>query len=318
MTQAITALMTAKDVRVEEGGASLIDGLSFESDRDHVVLVGNWSPLFRVLANLARVTRGELLVEGAPLAPAVAAAIVGVALHDALLPPDWTPVDYLARSAELIGMRPREARRAASTALELTGIAGLAKRKLRTLDAAGRCAVLITHAALASPRVIILERPLAGLGDDAAAFVLGVIERAVSGRRSVISVAHASIGPERRLAQRAEEALNISRNAAVLRIDVKRAIDNVAALYVVAASRHAPALAEELERRGIIVRETTGAGDSARLLVELSAPRKPDDIVDAAVMLDAPLVEMTPLFESDSRLVSTSTGTGALSDATRR
>lgn len=318
MTGALAALLTARDVRVEEGGASLMDGLSFESDADHVVLVGDWSPMFRVLANKARVTRGELLVEGAPLVPAVAAAIVGVALHDALLPPDWTAADYLARSAELIGMRARQARRAASTALELTGIAALAKRKLRTLDAAGRCAVLVTHAALASPRVIILERPLAGLADDAAAFVLGVIERAVSGKRSVISVAHASIGPERRLAQHAEEALIISRNAAVLRIDVRRGIDNVAALYVVAASRHAPALAEELERRGIIVRERSGAGDSARMLVDLGASRKPDDIVDAAVMLDAPLLEMTPLFEADTRLAGASTGTGAPLDPARQ
>jgi hypothetical protein len=110
-------------------------------------------------------------------------------------------------------------------------------------------------------------------------------------------LSHVGAGPERLLAAMAGELLLMGRDGVVLRVDSKDGARDGRRYYIVTARRHAPAYAEELRRRGIAIRTRSGEGDAARFLVELTESQTPDALVDAAVTLDVPLVEMVPLLE---------------------
>ncbi len=168
------------------GEGPLAEELTGEAAGPRVGLVGDWTPLFRMLAREARVVAGRAEVLGVPAEQAVAQGRVGVALASTPLPPGWRGGDYVLESARLAGMG-RRARAAAQAALARLGLERMARRPVRALSPVERRALLVAHAIVNDPPALAVEDPLDGLEPGAAASLRVVLERASEGRQLLVS-----------------------------------------------------------------------------------------------------------------------------------
>lgn len=303
-----SALLSCESVRIDFDGAALLDGLSCSSSADRLGLVGDWSPLFRVLGSQAVVSAGRLFVHGAAAGEAVQQGSVGLAVCDPPLPPDLRAAEYLAASASLLGLGRADARRAASGVLERLGLTSLAPRKLAQLGVPERRALLLLHAMLGEPPVLALETPLAGLDDAAGAWLLELVFRAAFEKRLIVSVANAApSGPERALLDRAAELMVLGAGSLLRQGPPAEALAP-ARRVLVTVLRRAPALAQRLSEDGAVVHVTQASGvlarfpregladlgEAARLLVELPEGGAADLVLAAALATEAPIVELVP------------------------
>lgn len=305
----MTALLTMQDARIDVDGAALLDGLTFSAADIRVGLVGAWGPLFQLLAGEARLAAGGVRVHDHDAASAVREGVVGVALCDPALPHDWSAHTYLYQSARLTGLGRSAARGAARDALEKLGMQHLSGTALGRLRAVERRALLVAHASLGDPPVLAVESPLEALDTDSQGWLSQVLQRASSGRRLIVSVAHApALGPERNLLDRMDEVLVLEANSLVAQGPPGHALSH-GPRYLVSVARHGRALAEALSEQELRVDIAQQAGsseplgqapvaDAARLIVHLPEGAPPDAILDAALALNAPLLELVPLARS--------------------
>ena len=291
-----SALISARDARIDADGAVLLDSLSFEADGARVGLLGAFGPLFRLFSSRAELSRGSVDVLGRAARLAVATNVLGLAPLDPVLPERWTVADYLVASAGLIGLSRRASKGAAADALETVEVRTLAKRKIATLSAVERRIALIAHALLGAPQAILIERPLAQLSDDDAGVVRIAVERAAVGRRLLVMVdAPAGLGPELNLLS-AMDRVAVLEAGAIVAVGPPSEALAPSPRCVVRTGRHAPALIDALGRRGLRVEPTDEAGaEAARLVVFLPAGATAMTIVEAALEVEAPLLELVPV-----------------------
>lgn len=291
------ALLHCDRARIDAGGAPLIEGLSVTTTGNQVGLVGNFQPLFQLLAGRARVVSGAVRIRGRDPRAAVRECKLGLALADAVLPDAWTALEYLAQSAELAGLRRGEARPAARSALGALGLPHLEARRLATLTLAEKRALLIAHTTLGAPDAIALEAPLEGLDSRGAELVVEAIHRAGASRGVLASVpAPQPLGAERALLDRMDEVLVLEAGLLVAHgsaADALRA-DTRCALTV---TRRGSELVARLTETGYAARLLPGTEGRthARLIVEISAGQSTDELLDAALAVGAPVVELTPM-----------------------
>src|SRR6188474_1711496 len=86
---------------VRAQGAAWAAPLSVRSDARRIGLVGDWEPLFQLLAGRAEVASGRAQVLGCGLESAISRGILGFAACDALLPNSFTVLEYLRHAARL-------------------------------------------------------------------------------------------------------------------------------------------------------------------------------------------------------------------------
>lgn len=288
-----TPLLRCSDARIDAQGAVLLDALTFEVDGARVGLVGAFGPLFRLFARNAELSRGAVETLGCPAWSAAATNRIGLATFDPTLPEPWTVLEYLAASAELLGLSRRTARRSGLEALELVGAGALAKRKIASLGPGERRIALIAQAVVTKPPAIFVERPLAGLPEEAATEVRRALEAATHGRRLVASAeAPAGIGPELNLLS-AMDRVVVLEGSTVVAVGAPAEALRPSRRCVVFAAWHAPALMNRLVERGLEVERTEDFADEAgRLVVHLSEGHTTMTIVDAALEVEAPLLEL--------------------------
>jgi ABC-type Mn2+/Zn2+ transport system ATPase subunit len=191
-----------------------------------------------------------------------------------------------------MGLLRRSAARAAGVALESLEITGLAKRKIGTLSAVERRVVLFAHAILGRPSVIFADRPLAHLPDEAAGEVRAALERAAHGRRLIASVeAPAGAGHELNLLSSMDRVAVMEASTLVMVGPPAEALKPSPRCVVVAA-RHATALASALADRGLRVERDEPGSETGRLVVHLPDGGSSQPIVEAALEVDAPLIEL--------------------------
>ncbi len=213
---------------------------------------------------------------------------VGAAPFDPPLPADFTVRSYIEWSARLADIG-RITKSRVGDAIDRVGLAKAAKRQLRTLAAAERRALLLAHAVVASPAVIVAETPLADLDGEAATFVLTALSRVVEGRASIVSVARTLPGaPEAALLDRAETLLYFASGALVHAGSPKDAARG--RRFGVTVVSNAEALKAELETRGM-----TLEGGPDRFTVELAEGVEPAEILRAASTARAAVVELLAL-----------------------
>ncbi len=267
---------------------------SFDAQGPRLVLVGGWGPLFELLSGQRRLESGNVLVAGVHAASAVRSGQVGLMLADAPLPPAWTLSDALLESACLMGHASRAGRRIALDHAEALGITALLPRVVSRLAVHERRAAAVAAASLGDPLLLALERPFAGLEPSTRGYVRAVIERASRGRASLISVDAVSEDvAEDELVRAADEILFLGASGLIAR---GRHADLIAAArtYRVIVLRQAERLLERLVSAGYEAR-AVAAVPAGALVVSDPAGLGTTPLLRAALEVDAPLVELSPL-----------------------
>jgi len=300
-------VLAAEGARISVDDVVAIDQLTFTSQGDRVLCVGDVHALMAALTGVpmrvhgkagevdepgaeSRVVSGTLRVAGRSVADGAHHAVAGIAPLDPALPGAWTAEEYVRWSARLAGVGRRLAVEVASTALARIGIAGLARKQIRSLSLPERRALMLAQAAVGSPAVIIAEAPLAGLDGGAAAFVATSLGRATEGRAAIVSVARLDPGStEGALARGATHVLVLS--GGELTLDGPPGeIFSGARIYGLTVRSNADVLRTELSARGVDLR-----GGPLRYSVALPAGVTTNAILAAAAAARAAIVEMVPL-----------------------
>lgn len=288
--------LLARDARIDLLGRPLLGRLNVESHASRLALLGDWSPLFRLLSGEAELTSGSLELGGGPLPLAVQQGKLGVMRLDPPLPPAFSGEQLLASSAELTGLSRRAAARAAFTALDRLGLLELASRRLGHLALAERRCLLVAHAITTEPALLCLEEPLRSLDGSGAELVRAVIERALVGRRLIVALADAASEP---LLARADERLRLTAGVVAVESADAPPLTRVTATIC----RNYQAFARALQARGLQAHPTHEAGVLAALTSQRAGPAwryvvdLPDGstapLLDAVLETDAGLLELS-------------------------
>lgn len=300
-TAGAAATLDARAARIDLLGQPLISRLDVTSDRERVALLGDWSPLFRLLSGEAELAAGTLQLAGVSVPLGVVQGVIGLMRLDPLLPGNWSAQQLLESSAELSGVPRKAAAKVAFQTLDQLGLGSLAARRLAHLQLAERRVLLIAHAVLTSPRVLCLEQPLAGLDSHAEAAVLAVIQRASAGRRLLVAVGDLELDPgSRELARLCNARLRLASGVVVIEGENRDAAARVTATV----SRNHRAFAAALSARGLNAHATHEAGVLNSLTSPLAGPcwrylvelpgGSTAPILDAALETEAGLVELIP------------------------
>ena len=171
----MSAVIETRGLWVERGGRAVLRGLDLVLRRgEGLALVGpnaaGKSTLVRTLAGLLPAARGEVLLEGRPLA---AWPRSGVATRVALVAAeDEAPLRLAVEDRVALGRYPHRGplapftdddRSAVRRALRQTEIEHLARRSLGTLSAGERQLALLARGLAQDPAVLLLDEPAAHL-----------------------------------------------------------------------------------------------------------------------------------------------------------
>ncbi len=130
--------------------------------------------LLRVLAGLRALDAGHIRLDGAVLDDPAAGVFtvperrpIGVVFQDYLLFPFLSALDNVAFGPRSRGVRKADARRSAREWLERVGLADAVERKPTALSGGQAQRVALARALAASPRLLLLDEPLAALDAEA-------------------------------------------------------------------------------------------------------------------------------------------------------
>lgn len=324
-TDSIPPLLVAQEARIAVDGVVAIDRLSLSTTGDHVLFAGDPAALFAALTGVplssrrgarpllpgktarfaaaqtddpleeelpgeAYVVAGSLRLAGRNVADAEHVSLMGAAPLDPPMPLRWTAEEYVAWGARLAGAGRRAVRDLAAQALARVGLLPSRKRLTSVLTTAERRALVLAQAIVMAPEVLIAESPLAGLEGAPAAFVLDALVQATEGRRAIFSVTRIDpASPEGRLARAASHVIVLAGGEIALEGTPAELFSGVR-VYALTVRRNAEPLRAELALRGIPLR-----GGPHRFSVELPIGGSTRDIVAAAQVARAALVEMVPL-----------------------
>jgi heme exporter protein A len=148
--------------------------------------------LLRILATLTRPTSGRALIAGYDIArqPAAARAVLGLVSHQPLLYGDLTAEQNLHFFGRMYGLDRSTRQARTSDLLERVGLAARARDPLRTFSHGMQQRLAIARAVLHDPPVLLLDEPYAGLDQDAALMLDGVLRDVATRGRAVLMTTH--------------------------------------------------------------------------------------------------------------------------------
>jgi iron complex transport system ATP-binding protein len=198
----VTAVLEAREVHAARGRAPVLHGVSLSlAAGEALALVGpnaaGKSTLLRTLAGLLPSTQGTVLLDARPLPAwprdALARALALVTSEDE--GPGTLAVEdrvALGRYPYRGPFRPllEEDHAAVRRALERTGIAPLARRRLATLSAGERQLATLARGLAQEPRVLLLDEPAAHLDVGHQLRLFRVLDEVRAGGVAVLAVIH--------------------------------------------------------------------------------------------------------------------------------
>jgi ABC-2 type transport system ATP-binding protein len=287
-------ILASSHLRVDVGGTPAIDGLTFTSTGDHILVLGAARALFEAAAGLRAIARGELLVEGLAAIEAVRSGIVASAPLDPPMPGTWSVVQYTVWSARLSGHARSAALAMAADALEQLQISSMSTTKLGRVPLAVRRATVLAAALATGAKTLLVENPVAHLADDAARPLGKTIMRVLSGRRAAIFAPRVPL--ESPLALAADEAIVVDGSD----IAAQGAPAEIASRERTLALRvhgDLAAFTRAVEARGGRAEAAVSGASPALVRVDLG-PLAARDLLGIAAESDAVVVELRPLARS--------------------
>ncbi|HEV7938836.1 MAG TPA: metal ABC transporter ATP-binding protein [Solirubrobacteraceae bacterium] len=183
-------ILSVRDVGVRLSGRQILDDVSFAiAPGEFTGLIGSngagKTTLLRVILGLQAPSAGSVLVAGRPRSQRE--STIGYVPQKFLLDPD---MPMRARDLVALGLDgnrlgfalPSRARRElVERALESVGAGGYADARVGTLSGGEQQRVLIAHALIGKPRLLLLDEPLANLdlggADEVVALLSGIAQR---------------------------------------------------------------------------------------------------------------------------------------------
>ena len=135
--------------------------------------------MLRILLGLLHPTEGSVTVLGhdPEAEPLEVRARVGYMPEVGSLPLDQTAADFVAYTAELAGLPPREAKRRSSETLFLVGLEEERFRYLGDFSTGMRQRVKLAQAIVHDPDLVLLDEPASGLDPEGREQMLDLIKR---------------------------------------------------------------------------------------------------------------------------------------------
>lgn len=170
-----------------------VDGVSFTLTPGVWGLLGangaGKTTLMRMICAILTPTSGSVLYDG------VEARTLGAAYRSVLgyLPqsfgfyPEFTVVDYLDYVAALKGMSERDAKKKIADLLDMMGLSGVGKKKIRKLSGGMQRRVGIAQALLNDPQILILDEPTSGLDPGERVYFRNILSEFAQKRIVLIS-----------------------------------------------------------------------------------------------------------------------------------
>jgi ABC-type Na+ transport system ATPase subunit NatA len=277
-------LLRARDLRIDVDGIAVVDGATFATNGRRVALLGAPRELFLATVGWLPVLRGELAIEGLTASDAARDARVAGAPLDPRLPPSWLVAEYVTWSARLAGVPAFEARKSAEAAIARLELGALAKTRLGTLVPPARRATVIAAAIATYADVVALEDPLAGLLDEHATALGGVLGKALEGRAALIFAPRIASS----IASTMDEGIVFGHACTVEAQGAPNDLDRDATRWSLRLTSHTDAVAARLVALGAVVEARAGA------LVVDAGPLTTRAIVAACDAEDAGIVELLP------------------------
>ncbi len=119
--------------------------------------------LMRMLCGILQPTSGTIAFDGMDVRDEGYRAILGYLPQDFGYYPEFTAMDFLLYMAALKGLPKQSAKRRANELLELVGLQGMARKKIKTFSGGMKQRLGIAQALLNNPKLLILDEPTAGL-----------------------------------------------------------------------------------------------------------------------------------------------------------
>ena len=282
-------ILEAKDLRLDEGRAVAVEGLSFATNGEKVLVFGASAPIFRAITTEVPVKRGELLVAGRMPHASLRAGLAAIAPLDPKLPGDFTPRDYVAWSARLAAPDTALAKKRAAAAFAAFRLESVEKTPLLRCVSTARRATVLAAALATGARTILFEDPTSGLDDEAARGFAKLVAKAFENVRWALFASRIAL--ESPLALEADDAVVLGANAVL----AQGAPADLAARerrFSIVVHGDATAFAKALVAQGF-----SAVGEAPRLLVDLgdepSAGTR--DLFALALEHGVTIVELSPV-----------------------
>lgn len=119
--------------------------------------------LMRMICGILKPTGGTITFDGIDVSDEAYRAVLGYLPQDFGYYPDFSAMDFLLYMASLKGLSKREAKSKSKELLEMVGLSGNAKQKIKTFSGGMKQRLGIAQALLNDPKILILDEPTAGL-----------------------------------------------------------------------------------------------------------------------------------------------------------
>ena len=288
-SSAMPPLLEADRVRVDVHGAPAVDGLSFATQGDQVLVIGAARALFEAVSGVRPVASGALRVAGASARDALRSGQTAGASFDLPLPPRWTPREYATWSARLAGHPRAVAASLAREALDRMKMASVVDVRLGKALPLVRRATAIAAAIATGAEVILLDDPLAGLAEEQARSLARIVSRALDDRRWIVFAPRVPLASP--LALNADEAIIVT-GATVAGQGPPAELAARERAYALRVQGETAAFA-----RRVIERGGTVGGNAAEMTIELGELTT-GELVRIAQESNAVILELFPLAAS--------------------
>jgi branched-chain amino acid transport system ATP-binding protein len=196
-------LLTVDDIAKTVGGVRVLGGLSLTLDAgDALGIAGRGGQgqavLLDIISGFLRPDAGRVRLGGRDLTGWAPHRIVRAGVARTFYPPrpafGMTVREVVVAATLSRHLRPREAGDAADRSLEIAGLRVFGRRDVRTLSEAQIRCLEVARALATSPRVVLLDEPVAGLGPDEEPEVLSTLRRLrAEGVTMVVSARHRAL-----------------------------------------------------------------------------------------------------------------------------